>query len=58
MTFKERNVYQGFIAKLLGFDDPDDWFVVGQAFADLEQEHNRCPKPFEIVQRVMEMKGK
>jgi hypothetical protein len=49
MSFKERNLYQGFIGQTLSLTDPDQWAKLGAIFAGLERTLNRCPRPYEIV---------
>ena len=53
MSFKERNVYQGWLIKTCGLTDPDDFARLGQIFADLEIGLGRCPTPWEVVQQVI-----
>lgn len=54
MSFKERNMYQGFLIVLLGLSEPQDIYKLGQVFAEIEQATASCPKPFDVVQKFQE----
>jgi len=49
MSVKERNEYQVFLIQVLGIEDAEKIFELGQRFADIEKALNRCPTPWEVV---------